>query len=123
MNEEVLPQDIAAEKAVLAAILLDRDSIKNILDVLDANDFSREAHKVIYKAMMSLFFHDEPELGIVIIVNMKKIPEQIQVDDLRLLLKKDNNSDYKLSIEKHIGGPVGSIDMSFDSTVLTFKEM
>lgn len=44
MNEEVLPQDIAAEKAVLAAILLDRDSIKKILDVLDANDFSREAH-------------------------------------------------------------------------------
>lgn len=60
MNEEVLPQNIAAEQAVLAAILLDRDSIKNILDILDADDFSREAHKVIYKAMMSLFFHDEP---------------------------------------------------------------
>lgn len=60
MNEEVLPQNIAAEQAVLAAILLDRDSIKNILDILDADDFSREAHKVIYKAMLSLFFHDEP---------------------------------------------------------------
>ena len=79
----------------------------------------RQTDEALLKKVKSL----ADELGIVIIVNMKKIPEQIQVDDLRLLLKKDNNSDYKLSIEKHIGGPVGSIDMSFDSTVLTFKEM
>ena len=79
----------------------------------------RQTDEELLKKVKSL----ADELGIVIIVNMKKIPEQIQVDDLRLLLKKDNNSDYKLSIEKHIGGPVGSIDMSFDSTVLTFKEM
>ena len=78
----------------------------------------RQADEELLKKVKSL----ADELGIVILVNMEKIPEQIQVDDLRLLLKKDNNSDYKLSIEKHIGGPVGSIDMSFDSTVLTFKE-
>lgn len=79
----------------------------------------RQADEELLKKVKSL----ADELGIVILVNMEKIPEQIQVDDLRLLLKKDNNSDYKLSIEKHIGGPVGSIDMSFDSTVLTFKEI
>ena len=89
------------------------------MDVLILDLCIRQADEELLKKVKSL----ADELGIVIIVNMKKMPEQIQVDDLRLLLKKDNNSDYKLSIEKHIGGPVGSIDMSFDSTVLTFKEM
>lgn len=73
MEEKFLPQDIAAEQAVLAAILLDRDSIKKILDVLDADDFSREAHKVIYKAMMSLFFHDEP-IDYITLTNYSNFP-------------------------------------------------
>lgn len=60
MEERVLPEDIAAEQAVLGAILLDKNSINNIINILDADDFNREAHKVIYKAMLSLFFHDEP---------------------------------------------------------------
>lgn len=60
MEERVLPEDIAAEQAVLGAILLDKNSINNIINILDADDFNREAHKVIYKAMLNLFFHDEP---------------------------------------------------------------
>lgn len=60
MEIKNLPEDIAAEQAVLGAILLDKNSIKNILNILNTDDFYREAHKVIYSAMLSLFFHAEP---------------------------------------------------------------
>lgn len=60
MEIKNLPEDIAAEQAVLGAILLDKNSIKSILNILNTEDFYREAHKVIYSAMLSLFFHAEP---------------------------------------------------------------
>ena len=60
MEIKNLPEDIAAEQAVLGAILLDKNSIKSILNILNTDDFYREAHKVIYSAMLSLFFHAEP---------------------------------------------------------------
>lgn len=72
-----LPEDIAAEKAVLGAILLDKDSIKNILNILEPEDFYREAHKIIYKAMLSLFFHDEP-VDIVTLANYLRSRDKLE---------------------------------------------
>lgn len=68
METKNIPEDIAAEKAVLSAILLEKDSIKNVLNILNVDDFYREAHKVIFKAMLSLFFHDKP-IDIVTLTN------------------------------------------------------
>lgn len=48
------PQNIEAEQAVLAAILLDNDAINRTVEVLTPEDFYRESHRKIYSAMLDL---------------------------------------------------------------------
>lgn len=54
--ERIMPQDIDAEKAVLAAMLLGSDSevVENALLELKAEDFYRPAHRKIFEAMRDL---------------------------------------------------------------------
>lgn len=52
--EHILPQSIEAEQSVLGAMLLDKDAVVTGEDILRADDFYREAHAVIFHAILSL---------------------------------------------------------------------
>lgn len=54
------PQNIDAEQAVLGTILLQEKSVLNIAELLVPEDFYRDAHKTIYRAMLDLFERREP---------------------------------------------------------------
>ncbi|MFZ5987986.1 MAG: replicative DNA helicase [Bacillota bacterium] len=54
------PQNIDAEQSVLGAILLDKDVLSNITEIITGQDFYREDHKEIYEAVMDLFERGEP---------------------------------------------------------------
>lgn len=47
IEERVPPQNIEAEQAVLGAMLIDKEAIAKATEVLSADDFYREAHRVI----------------------------------------------------------------------------
>jgi replicative DNA helicase len=53
------PQNLEAEQAVLGAVLLDNAAINKVLEVLTANDFYRESHRRIFKAMLDLSEQNE----------------------------------------------------------------
>ena len=59
MEERVPPQNIEAEQSVLGAMLVDREAISKVSEILMAEDFYREAHKVIYSLMLELFNKNE----------------------------------------------------------------
>ncbi|WP_218918233.1 replicative DNA helicase [Desulfobulbus propionicus] len=54
------PQNIEAEQAVLGTILLQDKALLKIVEVLEPEDFYRDAHKTIYAAMRTLFEKREP---------------------------------------------------------------
>src|SRR5512136_404619 len=54
------PQSIEAEMSILGGILLENDAINRVLDVLVPDDFYRESHRKIMRAMISLNEHREP---------------------------------------------------------------
>ena len=56
----VPPQNIDAEESVLGAILLENECINRVIEILVADDFYREAHRVIYRAMLELSDRNEP---------------------------------------------------------------
>jgi replicative DNA helicase len=58
--ERVPPQNLEAEQSVLGSMLLDRDAIARAVDGLRPEDFYRDAHRVIYSAMLELFERGEP---------------------------------------------------------------
>lgn len=49
------PHSIEAEQSVLGSLLLDKDAIIKIVDLLTPGDFYREAHSRIYQAMIDLY--------------------------------------------------------------------
>ena len=56
----VPPHSLDAERSVLGGILLDNQAINDLLEVLKAEDFYREAHRKIYEAMCALYAKSEP---------------------------------------------------------------
>jgi replicative DNA helicase len=57
---KVPPQNVEAEQAVLAGILINNDAMNQIVDVLSQDDFYREAHAHLYEGMTDLYNNNEP---------------------------------------------------------------
>ena len=53
-QENVPPQDIEAEQAVLGAIFLDADALVEAMAVIEPQDFYRRAHQIIFRSMIAL---------------------------------------------------------------------
>lgn len=54
------PQNVEAEQSVLGGILLDPRAIDRAVEILGPEDFYREAHKKIFRAMLALSQRGEP---------------------------------------------------------------
>jgi len=55
----VQPQDILAEQSVLGAIFLDEGKLVFVREYIEAEDFFKHAHKLIFKAMIALSDRNE----------------------------------------------------------------
>ncbi|GGO73885.1 MULTISPECIES: replicative DNA helicase [Nocardioides] len=54
------PQDMAAEQSVLGAMLISKDAIADVSEVLRGADFYRPSHETIHEAIIDLFGRGEP---------------------------------------------------------------
>jgi replicative DNA helicase len=57
---KVQPQATQLEEAVLGALMLDKDAMPTVLDLLRPESFYSEAHQFIYKAILELFRTSKP---------------------------------------------------------------
>ena len=57
---KIPPQNIEAEQSVLGSVLMDKDAIIKIADILMTDDFYREDHGEIYGAILKLFEKRKP---------------------------------------------------------------
>ena len=58
--ERVPPSNLEAERAVLGAMLLDKEAIGRALEILDDTAFYRPAHEKIFSTMVKLYDASEP---------------------------------------------------------------
>ncbi len=54
------PQNIEAEQSVLGSLMLDKDAVIKVSDILKPEDFYRGSHKMIFETMLELFEQNEP---------------------------------------------------------------
>ena len=54
------PQSLEAEESILSAILVDNDTLLEVLEILSPKDFYRSAHQKIFAAISELFSKSEP---------------------------------------------------------------
>lgn len=60
MELKLPPQDIEAERSVLGALMLDKDAIIKIADLINPNDFYSPSHGKVFETIMELFERNEP---------------------------------------------------------------
>lgn len=66
------PQNIEAEQSVIGSILLDKEVLSNVTEIISSHDFYREDHKEIYEAIMDLYERAEP-------IDLITVSEQLKV--------------------------------------------
>jgi replicative DNA helicase len=59
-GERIPPQNIEAEQSLLGALLIDKDAMIRVGDIVRAEDFYRQAHTEIFTTITELFSRREP---------------------------------------------------------------
>lgn len=76
MNDELLgripPNDLEAEQAVLGSMLVDKDAVFNVIEILKPEDFYRNEHAEIYSAILDLCEANKP-------VDLLTLKEQLRI--------------------------------------------
>jgi replicative DNA helicase len=73
------PADLAAEQAVLGAMLLSKDAIADVVESLNVEDFYRPAHATIYSAILDLYGRGEPADAVMVAGELTKTGEIARV--------------------------------------------
>ena len=73
------PQNIEAEQSVLGSLLIDKDAIIKIADIISAEDFYRRAHEEIFQAVVDLYQKREP---IDLLSLSSRLKEKKQLDEI-----------------------------------------
>ncbi|TWJ06495.1 replicative DNA helicase [Stackebrandtia albiflava] len=58
--ERTPPQDVLAEQCTLGGMLLSKDAIADVVEILNSNDFYKPAHAIIYDAICDKYAKGEP---------------------------------------------------------------
>ncbi|OFY83909.1 MAG: replicative DNA helicase [Bacteroidetes bacterium RIFCSPLOWO2_12_FULL_35_15] len=66
------PQAVELEEAVLGALMLERDALTNIIDILKPESFYKDAHNRIFTAIFELFKRSEPVDILTVTQELKK---------------------------------------------------
>jgi replicative DNA helicase len=70
--ERTPPQDVAAEQCVLGGMLLSKDAIADVVEVIRGHDFYRPAHELIYEAALDLYGRGEPADAVTVAAELTK---------------------------------------------------
>jgi replicative DNA helicase len=66
------PQDENAEQSVLGAMLLSKDAIADVVEVLRGADFYRPAHELVFDAILDLYGRGEPADAITVAAELTR---------------------------------------------------
>ena len=91
-QEGVMPQDPAAEKSVLSAMLVSQDALQDALVELKDEDFYIPSNRKIYAAMRALFDRNSPVDPVSLADYLKSEGELEKVGGMAYLLDLGNNT-------------------------------
>ena len=70
--ERTPPQYVVAEQSVLGGMLLSKDAIGDVIEILRERDFYRPAHELIYNAIIELYGRGEPADPVTVAAELTK---------------------------------------------------
>ena len=97
----VQPQATQLEEVVLGALMLDKDALSMILDILRPQSFYVDAHRLIYQAMLDLFEKSNPIDLLTVMEALKKSGDLEAVGGPGYLAELTNRVASAANIEYH----------------------
>lgn len=98
---KVQPQALPLEEAVLGALMLDKDALSIVLDILRPESFYLEAHQLIYKAVLRLFEKSHPVDLLTVTEELKKSGDLEAAGGGFYLVELTNRVASSANIEYH----------------------
>lgn len=59
-SDKLTPHNIEAEQSVLGALLLDKEAITKVADILEPRDFYQKNHQLVYETVVHLYERQDP---------------------------------------------------------------
>ena len=98
---KVQPQAVPLEEAVLGALMLDREALPLVMDILRPESFYLEAHQHIYKAVIRLFERSNPVDLLTVTEELKKAGDLDKIGGGYYLVELSNRVASAANIEYH----------------------
>jgi replicative DNA helicase len=98
---KVPPQAVPLEEAVLGALMLDKDALNTVIDVLEPESFYLDAHQLIYRAMKRLFERSQPIDLLTLTEELKKTAHLEAIGGPYYLVELTNKITSAANIEFH----------------------
>ena len=70
--ERTPPHDIAAEQCVLGGMMLSKDAISDVLEVIKPADHYRPAHQIVHETILDLYSRGEPADAVTVAAELTK---------------------------------------------------
>jgi len=95
------PHAVDVERSVLGAMLIDKEAVPKVLEILDANAFYAPAHQKLFRAMMTLFEKGDPIDAVTIVEELRRRGELNNVDDPGYITELTLNVTSSANVEYH----------------------
>src|SRR6478735_1315513 len=73
------PQSIEAEQSVLGAMMLSKDAIADVIEIVRPGDFYRPAHQLIYDSVLDLYGRGEPADAVTVSAELTRAGQLVRV--------------------------------------------
>jgi replicative DNA helicase len=103
-DEKIPPQNLTAEQSVIGAMLLDKNAVVRVLELLAPQSFYRDAHRFIYEAIIELFDRGEPVDLVTVTEALRKMGKleaaggSVYITDLLNSVPTAANAEYHAKI-------------------------
>lgn len=98
---KVQPQAVELEQAVLGAMMLNREALPLVMDILKPESFYLEAHQIIYRACLHLFGQTFPVDLLTVTEHIRKVGELEKVGGGHYLVELSHRVASAANIEYH----------------------
>src|SRR3954470_6233147 len=79
------PQDLTAEQSVLGGMLLSKDAIADVVEVLRPDDFYKPNHQTVYDCILDLYSRGEPADAVTVGAELQRRGDLIRLGGLPYL--------------------------------------
>jgi replicative DNA helicase len=94
---KVPPSNLDAEQSILGSVLINNDSLNQVVDILAADDFYREAHSALFEGMVALYDRGDP-------IDIVTLSQHLQKKDR---LETVGGMDYLASLVEAVSTSAG----------------